>query len=173
MQGIKRKLVYVTAYELIGMSISTLGLALLAGSTPTTTGPLAVVITTVAVTWNFIYNCLFEFWERRQAVRGRSIARRVAHAIGFQLTLVVYLIPLIAWWMGISLLEAFWLDLAAIDDQAGIADAAEELAVPGNHQEGVAVVTELVVVQTLLRYLVRLVERGRRCRTTRQQDGPQ
>ena len=62
---------------------------------------------------------------------------------------------------------------AAIDDQAGIADAAEELAVPGNHQEGVAVVTELVVVQTLLRYLVRLVERGRRCRTTRQQDGPQ
>ncbi|WP_279632457.1 chlorhexidine efflux transporter, partial [Pseudomonas aeruginosa] len=50
MQGIKRKLVYVTAYELIGMSISTLGLALLAGSTPTTTGPLAVVITTVAVT---------------------------------------------------------------------------------------------------------------------------
>uniref|UniRef100_UPI00273DFC34 chlorhexidine efflux transporter n=1 Tax=Pseudomonas aeruginosa TaxID=287 RepID=UPI00273DFC34 len=64
MQGIKRKLVYVTAYELIGMSISTLGLALLAGSTPTTTGPLAVVITTVAVTWNFIYNCLFEFWVR-------------------------------------------------------------------------------------------------------------
>lgn len=63
MQGIKRKLVYVTAYELIGMSISTLGLALLAGSTPTTTGPLAVVITTVAVTWNFIYNCLFEFWS--------------------------------------------------------------------------------------------------------------
>ncbi|MFN2772800.1 PACE efflux transporter, partial [Escherichia coli] len=38
----------------------------------------------------------------------------VAHAIGFQLTLVVYLIPLIAWWMGISLLEAFWLDLALI-----------------------------------------------------------
>ncbi|MFO6137233.1 chlorhexidine efflux transporter, partial [Pseudomonas aeruginosa] len=25
-----------------------------------------------------------------------------------------YLIPLIAWWMGISLLEAFWLDLALI-----------------------------------------------------------
>ena len=70
--------------------------------------------TTGAVTWNFIYNCLFEFWERRQAVRGRSIARRVAHAIGFQLTLVVYLIPLIGWWMGISLLEAFWLDLALI-----------------------------------------------------------
>ncbi len=47
MQGIKRKLVYVTAYELIGMSTRpTLGLALLAGSTPTTTGPLAVVITT-------------------------------------------------------------------------------------------------------------------------------
>ena len=31
MQGVKRKLVYVTAYELIGMTISALGLALLAG----------------------------------------------------------------------------------------------------------------------------------------------
>ncbi|MFK1552525.1 chlorhexidine efflux transporter [Pseudomonas aeruginosa] len=29
MQGIKRKLVYVTAYEMIGMSISTLGISLL------------------------------------------------------------------------------------------------------------------------------------------------
>lgn len=42
------------------------------------------------------------------------MARRVAHAIGFQLTLVVYLIPLIAWWLGISLWEAFVVDLAFI-----------------------------------------------------------
>lgn len=59
MQGVKRKLVYVTAYELIGMTISALGLALLSGHAPSSTGPLAVVITTLAVSWNFIYNYLF------------------------------------------------------------------------------------------------------------------
>lgn len=114
MQGLKRKLVYVTAYEGIGLCLSTLGLALLSGTAPSNTGPLAVMITTIAMVWNFIYNTLFEYWERRQVVKGRSVARRVAHAIGFQLTLVVYLIPLIAWWLGISLWEAFVVDLAFI-----------------------------------------------------------
>jgi uncharacterized membrane protein len=38
----------------------------------------------------------------------------VAHAIGFQLTLVVYLIPLIAWWLDMTLLEALLVDLAFI-----------------------------------------------------------
>lgn len=114
MQGVKRKLVYVTAYELIGMTISALGLALLSGHAPSSTGPLAVVITTLAVNWNFIYNYLFEWWESRQASRTRTLKRRILHAVGFQLTLVVYLIPLIAWWMGITLWQALLLDMALI-----------------------------------------------------------
>ncbi|AOE98343.1 MULTISPECIES: PACE efflux transporter [Serratia] len=114
MQGVKRKLVYVTAYEIIGMTISALGLALLSGHAPTSTGPLAVVITTIAVSWNFIYNYLFEWWESRQASRARTLKRRILHAVGFQLTLVVYLIPLIAWWMGITLWQALLLDMALI-----------------------------------------------------------
>lgn len=114
MQGIKRKLVYVTAYELIGMLISALGLALLSGHKPASTGPLAAIITTIAVSWNFIYNMLFEWWESRQVSRERTVFRRVLHAVGFQLTLVVYLIPLIAWWMNVSLIQALLLDAALI-----------------------------------------------------------
>jgi uncharacterized membrane protein len=114
MQGVKRKLVYVTAYELIGMTISALGLALLSGTAPTTTGPLSVIITTIAVCWNFIWNTLFEWWESRQASRTRTVKRRILHAVGFQLTLVMFLIPLIAWWMGITLVQAFLLDMALI-----------------------------------------------------------
>ncbi|MET3058781.1 PACE efflux transporter [Serratia sp. CY54717] len=114
MQGVKRKLVYVTAYEIIGMAISALGLALLSGHAPISTGPLAVVITTIAVSWNFIYNYLFEWWESRQVSRTRTLKRRILHAVGFQLTLVVYLIPLIAWWMGITLWQALLLDMALI-----------------------------------------------------------
>lgn len=114
MQGVKRKLVYVTAYEIIGMAISAFGLALLSGHEPTSTGPLAVIITTIAVSWNFIYNTLFEAWESRQVSRTRTLRRRIIHAVGFQLTLVVFLIPLIAWWMGITLWQALLLDLALI-----------------------------------------------------------
>ncbi|HBC8870421.1 TPA: PACE efflux transporter [Proteus mirabilis] len=114
MQDIKRKIVYVTAYEVFGWVISSVGLALLADSSTAVTGPLALIITTIAVSWNFIYNCLFEFWESRQKSRIRTFRRRLAHAVGFQLTLVVYLIPLIAWWLGVSLWQALVMDFALI-----------------------------------------------------------
>lgn len=73
MQGVKRKLVYVSLFEVFGMTFSTLGLALLSGTSPGSTGPLAVIITTIAVTWNFIYTTLFERWERRQPSRTRTV----------------------------------------------------------------------------------------------------
>jgi uncharacterized membrane protein len=114
MQGLKRRVVYVGAYEIIGLSISSLGLALLSGTQISHTGPLAVLITTIAVSWNFIYNLIFEAWEKRQILRQRTVKRRIAHAILFQLTLVLFLVPLIAWWMKISFLDAFLLDAALI-----------------------------------------------------------
>ncbi|RSQ67309.1 PACE efflux transporter [Acinetobacter baumannii] len=114
MQGIKRRIVYVSSYEIIGMVISSVGLALLAGDSVEHTGPLSVMITTIAVTWNFIYNIFYEKWEARQESKLRTVKRRIAHAIGFQITLVMFLIPLIAWWMNISLVAAFWLDVAFI-----------------------------------------------------------
>lgn len=73
-----------------------------------------MIITTIAVTWNFIYTTLFERWESRQPSRARTVKRRIAHAVGFQLTLIVFLIPLIAWWMNISLAQAVLLDAALI-----------------------------------------------------------
>lgn len=114
MQGIKRRIVYVSSYEIIGMVISPVGLAILAGDSVEHTGPLSVMITTIAVTWNFIYNILYEKWEAKQSSHIRTVKRRVGHAIGFQLTLVLFLIPLISWWMDISLIAAFWLDVAFI-----------------------------------------------------------
>lgn len=114
MQGIKRKIVFVTIYEIFGWIISALALAFLSGNSAGTTGPLALVITTIAVSWNFIFNTAFEYWESKQKSRIRTFRRRFVHAILFQLTLVIFLIPLIAWWLSISLLQALILDFALI-----------------------------------------------------------
>ena len=114
MQGLKRKIVFITAYAGIGWMISSLGLALLSGNSAGVTGPLALVITTIAVSWNFIFNSLFEYWESRQISHTRTLRRRLVHAVLFQLTLVIFLIPLIAWWLSVSLLQAFLLDFALI-----------------------------------------------------------
>ena len=64
--------------------------------------------------WNLVFTTLFEAWERRRRDRTRTVFRRVLHAVGFQATLVCILIPLIAWWLEITLLQAFLLDLVFI-----------------------------------------------------------
>ena len=77
-------------------------------------GVVAAAASAIAVLWNVVFNWAFERWESRQRVRGRSVARRVAHAIGFEGGLVFTLVPLFAWWFKVSLWDAFVMDLALI-----------------------------------------------------------
>ncbi len=114
MQGIKRKLVYVSFYELIAIAVTSIGLSAFSDHGVTHASVAAVVSSAIAVGWNLLYNTLFEAWERRQTRRGRSLARRVAHAIGFEGGLVLMLVPYFAWWLDLSLWEAFVLDLGLI-----------------------------------------------------------
>jgi uncharacterized membrane protein len=114
MQGLHRRIVYVTLYELIAIVATSIGLAVFSDSSVERAGVAAVVSSAVAVAWNVVFNTLFERWEARQSVRGRGLARRAAHAIGFEGGLVVTLVPFFAWWLGISLWQAFVLDLGLL-----------------------------------------------------------
>lgn len=114
MQGIKRRVVYVSLYELIAILVSSLLLALASGQGGGRASVAAVAASAIAIIWNIVFNALFERWEARQTKRGRSVMRRVAHAIGFEGGLVVTLVPMFAWWFGISLWDAFWLEAGLI-----------------------------------------------------------
>ena len=72
---------------------------------------LALLMSSIALGWNYVFNTLFECWERRQSIKGRSLRRRIAHGIGFEGGLVLILVPVMAWWLNITLLDAFLLDL--------------------------------------------------------------
>ena len=114
LQGIKRRVIYVSLYELIAIAAATAGLALLSGQGAGHSSVVAAAASVIAVIWNIVFNWAFERWESRQPVRGRSVARRVAHAIGFEGGLVFTLVPLFAWWFGITLWHAFVMDLGLI-----------------------------------------------------------
>lgn len=114
MQGLKRRLIYVSLYEAFAIAITSLGLATFASQSLSHAGVAAVASSAIAVVWNLAYNWAFEAWESRQIVRGRGFARRVAHAIGFEVGLVLMLVPLFAWWLEVSLWRAFVLDLGLI-----------------------------------------------------------
>jgi uncharacterized membrane protein len=101
-----RRVLYATCFEAGGVLLSTVLLLLMAETTAGSSLAFAVLASTVAMLWNLAFNALFEAWESRQPVRGRSLKRRTAHALLFEAGLVLALLPLTAWWFSVSLLQA-------------------------------------------------------------------
>ncbi|RAI32052.1 PACE efflux transporter [Rhodoplanes serenus] len=114
MSPLLRRIVYVTLYELIAIAVVSAALAWIADRPALDSGIVAVASSAIAIGWAFVFNAMFERWEATRRVRGRTPARRVAHAIGFEGGLVVVLVPLIAWQLDVSLWEAFVYDFGLI-----------------------------------------------------------
>ena len=89
-------------YEIVAIAAVGPALSFAFDKPPTSTFGLAVVLSTIALSWNYAFNWLFERWEARQTVRGRSFARRLAHAAGFEGGLVFILVPVMSHWLDIS-----------------------------------------------------------------------
>jgi uncharacterized membrane protein len=114
MQGIKRKLVYVSLYEGLAIAFASVGLAWLSDGGAARSTALAVMSSAIAMLWNLSFNTVFEAWEARQVERHRSVRRRVVHAIGFEGGLAALLVPVFAWWLNVSLWQALWMDIALL-----------------------------------------------------------
>jgi len=113
LQGPWRRVIYVTIYEIVAIIASSL-LFVVIGQQPGESGVMAVVASAVAVIWNVSFNSAFEWWEARQSVKGRSIGRRVALAIGFEGGLALILVPVMAWWFGVTLWQALAMEAALL-----------------------------------------------------------
>jgi uncharacterized membrane protein len=76
-------------------------------------GALTLMISLVAMTWNMIFNTLFDRVERHWRIV-RTMAVRAVHAIAFEAGLVAIVVPLVAWWLNMSLLDALILDIGLL-----------------------------------------------------------
>ena len=109
-----RRVLQAILYEVIAIAFVGPALSLTFHKPPTSTFGLAVVLSTIALTWNYGFNWIFERWESRQTVRGRSFVRRLAHGAGFEGGLVVILMPVMSIWLEISPAAAFVANLGLL-----------------------------------------------------------
>ena len=114
MSPIRRRIVQAALYESIAIAVVTPTLALAFSHPPGSAFVLSAVMSSIALAWNYLFNTLFERWESRQAVKGRSLSRRVAHGIGFEGGLAIILMPVMAYWLDVSLMTAFIADLGLL-----------------------------------------------------------
>ena len=67
----------------------------------------------MATVWNYLYNLGFDHVLRRTTgTLHKTLPIRVVHALLFEATLLLLLLPLFAWWLGITLLEALLMDIS-------------------------------------------------------------
>lgn len=114
--SIKTRLVHMVLFELIGIILFAPLAAFVLHKSVLTIGLMGAVISLIAMLWNFIYNLAFdllEAWLGGSRFK-RSIILRILHACLFELGLLIVTVPLVAWWLGLSLWAAFVIDIGFV-----------------------------------------------------------
>ena len=76
-------------------------------------GIVGVVSATLATLWNIVYNFGFDLVLKRRTGSTLKTARaRLLHAFLFEVGLLIVLMPFIAWYLGVTLVQAFVMDVA-------------------------------------------------------------
>lgn len=73
-------------------------------------GGLSILLATLAMVWNIIYNALFDrLWQVTRVVR--TLRVRALHAIGFESGFIIIGVTMVALVLGVSLMQAFMLEI--------------------------------------------------------------
>ncbi|MEF3099756.1 MULTISPECIES: multidrug/biocide efflux PACE transporter [Raoultella] len=73
-------------------------------------GGLSILLATLAMVWNLIYNALFDrIWPVSRVIRTLKV--RALHAIGFESGFIIIGVTAVALLLGVSLMQAFMLEI--------------------------------------------------------------
>lgn len=76
-------------------------------------GSFTLIMATVAMIWNMIYNSMFDsLWPVSRVVRGLKV--RIFHALGFESGFIVVGTLIAAWMLNVTLVQAFFLEIGFI-----------------------------------------------------------
>ncbi|MBB4053449.1 putative membrane protein [Devosia subaequoris] len=104
---------HALSFEIIGILLATPLGALFFGLHGGDSAVIVIGSATVAMAWNYVFNLLFDKALNRLA--GTTLKTgpiRILHAVMFEIGLLLMLMPLIALYLGITLWQAFVMDLA-------------------------------------------------------------
>ncbi|POP51121.1 PACE efflux transporter [Zhongshania marina] len=114
MSPTSRRVCQALLYEIGAVAMVTPILSFAFDAEVSSTLPLSVLMATIALSWNYVFNALFERWEKKQTTKGRSWQRRLVHGAGFEGGLVLVLVPLTAYWLSISLWQALLAEIGLL-----------------------------------------------------------
>ncbi|MBD8164266.1 multidrug/biocide efflux PACE transporter [Erwinia persicina] len=108
---LKERVFHAVGFEVLAIAIVSPVAAWVMNKPLLQMGALAIMLSTVAMIWNIIYNAGFDRLYPRDKVK-RGLALRIMHALGFEGGFILIGLPLAAWMLGVSLWQAFMIEVA-------------------------------------------------------------
>jgi uncharacterized membrane protein len=100
-------------FELIGLAVCTPLAAWILDKDLVQIGSLSIALSLTAMCVNYVYNLVFDIALVRlgRPVHVRPVWMRVLHATLFETSLIILTIPMVAWWLDMTLWAAFLTDI--------------------------------------------------------------
>lgn len=97
-------------FEVLAVSLSIIGLVVFTDHDVTSLSGTMIVIATIAMIWNFIFNWIFDKFFTGKKIQ-RTFSLRIFHVILFEVGLLVATVPVMAYLLNVGIWEAFIMDL--------------------------------------------------------------
>lgn len=114
MRSFAERIKHAIAFEIIGLILIVFILTQF-GFDAAHTGVVGVAFSVIATVWNYFYNIWFD--KGMLKITGnteKTQKHRVIHALLFELGLLFITLPLLSWWLNITLREAFIMDIGLV-----------------------------------------------------------
>ena len=113
MRDTKDRIRHVVSFEVIALAIVIPAASAVFGMSMGDSGVVTVVSAVVATSWNYVYNLLFDraMLHLRGSVH-KTVPMRIGHTLLFEAGLMIVLLPFFAWYLGISVMQAFVMDVS-------------------------------------------------------------
>lgn len=109
-RSLKERIFHACTFEFFAIVFTMLIGVFLLNKPLSSMGILSVLISVTALLLNIVFNWLFD--KIFPFVNGdRPVKVRMLHAIGFEGTLIIFTVPMIAFFLKVSLVEAFMIEI--------------------------------------------------------------
>lgn len=108
--GTIERIFHAVLFEVLAISLSIVGLAVFTEHEVSALSGTMIVVATIAMIWNFIFNWIFDHFATEPKEK-RTILLRIVHVVLFEAGLLFVTIPAMAWMLDVGLWEAFLMDV--------------------------------------------------------------
>ena len=111
----KARIIHAIFFELGALVLFVIILAPIFDRSASELGAIGIAFSLLTVILLYFYNHLFDTALLKYTGKMKKTSKvRVLHALLFEVSLIIVFLPIIIWWLGISIVEALVLEAAAI-----------------------------------------------------------